>query len=298
MNSYVFFCIIGLLIVAAGFGYDYEMGNAAYGQVFWLLAIVGTYMAVVNLWCAAGSRNARSPSAAMGAGVHSVVIGILLSLLMLSLQFMQKQEQIPALSDELYFVMQVLSIILLVLGLIIALSRTDMKAAASNSYRTGALSRSGNYGMSASSTFVFFITLGLLMIVAAIGYMNYLPESYDPKLVYTLIGMGLFIMLLITILRNKSDTVKLTVPCEHTGTVRLFWLLGIVLLAAWLILQAVHHPMLMDVATDLPAVMQISQHPLSASLQPIGLFIGIVLIVFALMISNGSKQVVRVQAAD
>jgi len=97
--------------------------------------------------------------------------------------------------------------------------------------------------MNARSAYTFIIVLGFLLILSAIGYVLHNP-AYDPKLVATFIGMGIYLTLLAVWMFYKTGVVRIVRTYQLLGASTTITVFGFLLILFMLTLW------LMDSATD------------------------------------------------
>ena len=97
--------------------------------------------------------------------------------------------------------------------------------------------------MNARSAYTFIIVVGFLLILYSIAHILQFPD-YDPKLIATFIGIGVYLILLAVWMFYKNGVVKVVRTYELLGASTTITVFGFLLILFMLTLR------LMDPATD------------------------------------------------
>ena len=282
-SAYLFFSIVGCLIILVGFAYVLHLRLPLHSPPLQVIGAVGGYLLIVNWW--AYCLTDDNPSAPLGATTHATVLGFLIILFTVTLRLMQYP-----LEAELLTIIPVLGLILLVLGLLIS-SHQPNPGASQTTFSPDELvalgigspqriniiknPRADRYGLPPISTYTLCTVAGFLLILYAIAHTLQFAH-YDRNLIITLVGMGFFIMLLALWLYRKTGIVKIIRPYQHLGFGTFICVLGLLLIFfMW--------------------SLALMQEPVTVYQQRMTIGGGLLLMTLGLVLSRSGTQIIRLR---
>jgi len=248
-TAYLFFCIVGCLIVLAGLVYVLYRQQPLTSLAFYIMGGIGGYLLLVNLWAYWLSDD--SPGIAVGATTHATVLGFVIILSTVTLRLMQYP-----LDPALLKLIPTLGLILLVLGLLLSgrapttprqqdesAAPTDPAALALAATKTmpQKTPRADRYGLAPISAYTLLSVTGFLVILYAIAHSLQFAD-HDRKLITALVGLGLFIMLLALWLYRQTGIIQVIRPYRYLGLGTVVCVVGLLLIFAMLSLQLMYFP--------------------------------------------------------
>ena len=127
--------------------------------------------------------------------------------------------------------------------------------------------------MSARAAYTFIIVLGFVLILYAITHILHFP-SYDLKLILTLVGIGIYLMLLAVWMYYKTGVVKVIRTYELLGVSTAITVFGFLMILFMLTLR------LMDPGTDKQLMLIVS-------------VLGVFFMLLGLLIIRSDKQLIQ-----
>jgi uncharacterized membrane protein len=249
-TAYLFFCLLGCLIILAGLAYTLYLQHPLNSPALAIMAALGGYLVLANGWAYWLSDN--SLGIAVGATTHATVVGFVIILATLSLRLMQYP-----LDPELLQLIPALGVLLLILGLLLS-SHSWTVATNAEWRRTQAATsqrrpeptqqtqskpsknpRADRYGMPPISAYTLISVLGFLLILYAIAHRLQFAH-YSTTLITVLIALGGFIMLLASWLYRQTGIVRVIRPYRYLGLGTVVCVLGLLLIFTMLSLQLMH----------------------------------------------------------
>lgn len=270
-SAYTLFLVFGFVLVLVAIGWALHTGRYDTLPIR-LLGGLGLYLLLTNFWAHALTRGPDVFEPPLGAGVHAAVLGFLLVLGLVTLHLSGHSPQ-PAVKLGV----AIPAGLLLVLGFAVSLGNRPQRPRYTAAMSTGAVQGDGRYGMSPHGACTLFVALGTLMILYAVAHALHFA-TFDATLVWTLAGVGLFLILLATLLLRKTGVVRVIRPYPHLAGATLLAVLGFGLILGRVTLE-------------------LMRLPIDPQQGRILLIVGGLLIALGLLLNSGGRQVVRLAPA-